>query len=500
MKKKGFTLIELLAVIVILAVIAIVITPMIMSTIKASQMNSWKDSTYGMVSTIENYYARKLTTANYAEVTGFDLATDTELEYSGERPKTGKAVLYADGSVAIEMSNGVYCAYKTRNNDTIIVTDDLNKCSGKNVNPQITIDNLADDATEINQEVNTSFVIPGATSVNDGESLTVNLVVTDASGAVQNLTYGQALSTETVGTVYNLKYNVSLGTNYSNERDIKVTIVDTKPPVVQVDSITGQKDVITYIGDNYVLPSAVVTDNSCGTDGKTTTSNNCSATLVASVSNGGYSSTVVGKYVVTYTATDSSNNQSVFTLNVDLRNREYSSWADTCPDGKVCQSQVEYGYQDVSTWSSSYSTTVPSDGFYTSKTQYRYITKALVLVKKANDGDSFVGCGVNTGLCDQWCNTHGSGYTIGVATDGSCKAEGGRTVCPTCRVYESQCSSTYSAWSDSYTSNGCSTQSQTVYAAPSTWQTATGWTTTGPYTKTTTRKALTKTVYRYQTN
>jgi len=41
MKKKGFTLIELLAVIVILAVIAIIVTPMVMNTIESSRANSF---------------------------------------------------------------------------------------------------------------------------------------------------------------------------------------------------------------------------------------------------------------------------------------------------------------------------------------------------------------------------------------------------------------------------------------------------------------------------
>jgi len=44
MKKKGFTLIELLAVIVILAVIAIIVAPMIMGTINSVRQSAIKSS------------------------------------------------------------------------------------------------------------------------------------------------------------------------------------------------------------------------------------------------------------------------------------------------------------------------------------------------------------------------------------------------------------------------------------------------------------------------
>ncbi len=52
--KKGFTLIELLAVIVILAVIALIATPLIMNVINEAKKNAAKDSAYGYVKAVEN--------------------------------------------------------------------------------------------------------------------------------------------------------------------------------------------------------------------------------------------------------------------------------------------------------------------------------------------------------------------------------------------------------------------------------------------------------------
>lgn len=49
MKSKGFTLIELLAVIVILAVIALIATPLIMGTITKAKKNAFIDTASGII-------------------------------------------------------------------------------------------------------------------------------------------------------------------------------------------------------------------------------------------------------------------------------------------------------------------------------------------------------------------------------------------------------------------------------------------------------------------
>ena len=56
--KKGFTLIELLAVIVILAVIALIATPIIMNAINSAKKGAAKDSGYGYISAVEYYIAQ----------------------------------------------------------------------------------------------------------------------------------------------------------------------------------------------------------------------------------------------------------------------------------------------------------------------------------------------------------------------------------------------------------------------------------------------------------
>ena len=60
MNKKGFTLIELLAVIVILAIVALIATPLILNVIEESRKNAFKNSAYGLIEAVELDYAKDI--------------------------------------------------------------------------------------------------------------------------------------------------------------------------------------------------------------------------------------------------------------------------------------------------------------------------------------------------------------------------------------------------------------------------------------------------------
>ena len=62
--RKGFTLIELLAIIVILALIAVVITPIILEIIEDSKISAATDSAYGYKEAVGKYYASMLSQNN----------------------------------------------------------------------------------------------------------------------------------------------------------------------------------------------------------------------------------------------------------------------------------------------------------------------------------------------------------------------------------------------------------------------------------------------------
>ena len=60
MKKKGFTLVELLAVIVILAIIALIATPIILGVIETSKKGASENSALGYLDAVEKQIARKI--------------------------------------------------------------------------------------------------------------------------------------------------------------------------------------------------------------------------------------------------------------------------------------------------------------------------------------------------------------------------------------------------------------------------------------------------------
>ena len=108
MKKKGFTLVELLAVIVILAVIALISTPMI-----GSKKGALKDSAYGLLEAADIYYAEHVGGNKKTEFT-FEDGKQTSIEQVGYKGyvEKGSMYLYSDGKKALCISDGKYAAIK----------------------------------------------------------------------------------------------------------------------------------------------------------------------------------------------------------------------------------------------------------------------------------------------------------------------------------------------------------------------------------------------------
>ena len=102
MKKKGFTLIELLAVIVILAIIALIATPLVLKYIEKSRQESKVDSSYSFVRNLENEIANySIQNKGKKFVTNKENIDDLGLNLivKGENPDDGKVCLSNLGQV-----------------------------------------------------------------------------------------------------------------------------------------------------------------------------------------------------------------------------------------------------------------------------------------------------------------------------------------------------------------------------------------------------------------
>lgn len=123
MLKKGFTLVELLAVIVILAVIALITTPIIIDSLNTSKKEAFKDSVNSLIKVTQNYYAGityndegllpvKITYNNkIPTVKGIDKSNNCKtiskniLDYQGDNPDSGSILITKEGKVIIALYN-----------------------------------------------------------------------------------------------------------------------------------------------------------------------------------------------------------------------------------------------------------------------------------------------------------------------------------------------------------------------------------------------------------
>ncbi len=141
MKKKGFTLIELLAVIVVLAIIALIATPIVLNLINNAKEGAAKSSATAYVKAVENGVVQELvknSNGKYTgkfkvDSTGLKLVSDTDnnvkitVDVSGKLPKENSyVVLGENGTVVsayftidsynVQYSDGVANIVKESNN------------------------------------------------------------------------------------------------------------------------------------------------------------------------------------------------------------------------------------------------------------------------------------------------------------------------------------------------------------------------------------------------
>lgn len=123
---KGFTLIELLAVIVILAIIALIATPIVLNIIEKARRSAAQDSVYGVMESVKLAYEDNLMDTNGTSKLPFEVKcngtgcyvtdashtiTSKAIEFGGTKPTAGTFVLNANGigdTTDIEV-NGYHC-------------------------------------------------------------------------------------------------------------------------------------------------------------------------------------------------------------------------------------------------------------------------------------------------------------------------------------------------------------------------------------------------------
>ena len=111
--KKGFTLIELLAVIVVLAIIALIATPIVMNTIKNAKKGSAERTADNYIKQVETTIAEKklennpladgpYTIDDNGNLTGNGLTESVTIDMNGNKPSEGTVTISNGGVSQLE--------------------------------------------------------------------------------------------------------------------------------------------------------------------------------------------------------------------------------------------------------------------------------------------------------------------------------------------------------------------------------------------------------------
>lgn len=120
--KKGFTLIELLAVIAIIGVLALVITPLSLNLINDSKKNTFRVSLKGLVDTAKIYYSEQTRKADFNGKV-FDVSEgNSELSTKGHDFTDGTLTIDEDGNISFNVTNGMFCGVKESDSNELIIT------------------------------------------------------------------------------------------------------------------------------------------------------------------------------------------------------------------------------------------------------------------------------------------------------------------------------------------------------------------------------------------
>lgn len=113
MKSKGFTFPELLAVIVILAIIALIATPVVMNVVEKSKKNAAERAVENLEHTAELYYYEKgiLSEVTFNCTYGVCYNDDEVLDIKGKGPDEGTIIISKDGIITLNsiLVNGYAC-------------------------------------------------------------------------------------------------------------------------------------------------------------------------------------------------------------------------------------------------------------------------------------------------------------------------------------------------------------------------------------------------------
>ncbi len=305
--KKGFTLIELLATIVIIAIILLITVPLITNVISNVKKQAFKSSVYGLVNTAEIEskliafdnpssgnvyfnYKNGVESSNYIKSNN----EEAKLNYKGNKMKNGNLIIREDGKIYAAFHDGNWCAVKDYDNNIVEMSQvPLEDCIS---DIEVVVFHLIGNNTEyVELNLENYFDKGVVAKTMDNVTLETSFKIFNANDEEVSEIDITKLGEWTI--VYSTTF---LGVDYTLSRTVIVR--DTTKPI-----FTIPEDIEITIGDvsnfNPMIGVSEVTDNS-GEDIEIIVTSD----LVS----------YPGIYTITYSAKDSSGNETVKTRKVTV--------------------------------------------------------------------------------------------------------------------------------------------------------------------------------------
>lgn len=174
--RKGFTLVELLVIILLLAVVALISTPIVLNIIEKSGKGAFMKSAQGLLRTTNLYYIENKTGIKFLGNIEFKCENMDDDKCTSQNKDAkdlkhdgilgiGKATIDPEGRVSFDITNNKYCAYKYAIKDDIYIVKGT--CEENNIDI-------------VHDTVNPTIVKTGETIT--PYSITINYETTDDKG------------------------------------------------------------------------------------------------------------------------------------------------------------------------------------------------------------------------------------------------------------------------------------------------------------------------------
>ena len=288
MKNKGFTLIELLAVIVILAIIALIATPIILGIITDARKQANMRSAELYIVAVKQSIARKSLTTDITNTTCTvqsngnisceGISGELEVQMSGNKATEGTIVIERGDVVDVQNLNVNGITYKYDNNRTLVEGPSAPQVETYTITNTLTNLTVTGDATITSNGTQTITLVPDS-----GYQLPTTITVTGATSTYDNTT-GVVTLTNPTGNVVVIAEGVvatplvcrkQSGTSKTTGAKYTCTLKGTDRTFYVLGDNTNSTKIDLIMDRNYTGTNVPVTMKFCGCDGRCGDMNTC---------------------------------------------------------------------------------------------------------------------------------------------------------------------------------------------------------------------------------